>query len=67
MTYPKEDRATILEYAMLPDTAGYFTSETMQQKLGTVCEAIREAFGWEDDESIFLWEQYLAEPQADNN
>lgn len=62
MTYPKEDRAMILEYAMLPDNGGYFTSETMQRKLRTICEAIRESFGWEADARVFPWEQYLAEP-----
>ena len=59
MTYPREDRALILEYAMKDGCESYFTSPTMQNKLATVCKGIREAFGWEQVEGTFLWEQYL--------
>ena len=59
MTYPKEDRAAIMEYAMLPEGAEYFTAEVLQDKLRVMCEAIREAFGWQDVQEQFLWEQYL--------
>ena len=37
----------------------YFATETMQIKLQKICDAIREAFEWEDVEETFLWEQYL--------
>lgn len=62
MTYPKEDRARILEYATAPDNAYYFTSPTMQQKLRTLCLAIREAYDLETVTDAFLWEQYLDSP-----
>lgn len=59
MTYPKEDRARILQYAMMPYNADYFTSETMQSKLYQLCYGIREAFGWKKKDVLFPWEQYL--------
>lgn len=57
MSYPKEDRARIMEYAMLEGNEAYFTSETMHKKLDTLCKGIRKAFKLEDGE--YLWEQYL--------
>lgn len=62
MSYPKEDRARIMEYAMMPDQEDLFRSETMQRKLKTLCLGIREAFDLEDVAAPFLWEQYLTEP-----
>lgn len=62
MSYAKEDRARIMEYASNPDNAFYFSTETMQAKLRTLCEGIREAFHLEDYPEPFLWEQYLSEP-----
>lgn len=62
MTYPIEDRARILEYAMMEGNESYFTTDTMQAKLKQLCMAIREAFGWEKSQEAFLWEQYLQEP-----
>lgn len=64
MTYPTEDRATIMEYAMTEGNAAYFAATAMQSKLLRMCEAIREAFHWEDNSETFPWEQYLAEPIA---
>lgn len=64
MTYAKEDRARILEYAMAEGTGEYFTSTVMQNKLLRVCRAIRDAFRWEKDTRVFPWEQYLTEPLA---
>jgi len=58
-SYPREDRARIMEYAMLPGNDDLFHSETMQRKLHTLCLGIREAFGLETSEEVFLWEQYL--------
>ena len=64
MSFPKEDRARIMEYAMMEGNAEYFTSEIMQNKLKTLSQAIREAFGWKKSEEVFRWEQYLNEPIA---
>lgn len=62
MSFPKEDRARILEYAMMPYNEGYFTSEIMQRKLRQIGLAIREAFELEDYPEALPWEQYLQEP-----
>ncbi len=62
MTYPKEDRARIMEYATMYDTAGYFANDTMQAKLRALCIGIREAYDLEAVTYPFLWEQYLNEP-----
>lgn len=59
MSYPKEDRARIMEYAMIPGNEGYFQSLAMQSKLLALCQGIREAFGLEQYPESFLWEQYL--------
>ena len=62
MTFAKEDRATVLEYAMLPGNESCFESETMQKKLNSLCWSIRRAFRWVDAETVFPWEQYLHQP-----
>lgn len=59
MSFPKEDRARIMEYAIGEGNARYFQSETMQKKLELWCSGIREAFGLEESPETFLWEQYL--------
>ena len=59
MSFPKEDRARIMEYAMTEGNAAYFQSSTMQSKLKLLCEGIREAFGLKKSPETFLWEQYL--------
>lgn len=56
MSFPKEDRARIMQYAVTADHEEYFASKTMQKKLKTLCSGIREAFGLKD---TYLWEQYL--------
>lgn len=61
MTYPAEDRARILEYAMNPGNEGVFAAPGMQRKLQRVCAGIRESFGLTGDRGAFLWEQYLEE------
>ena len=63
MSFPKEDRARIMEYAIGEGNARYFQSETMQQKLKLWCSGIREAFGLEDSTETFLWEQYLVDSE----
>ncbi len=62
MTFPKEDRARVMEYAMKEDAGDCFTSSIMQKKLRAICKGIREAYGLKDYEQPLLWEQYLAEP-----
>lgn len=64
MSFPKEDRARILEYAMLPGQEGLFQTKIMQSKLKALCQGIREAYDLEKAEEIFLWEQYLEESLA---
>ena len=58
----KEDRARILENAMLPDNREMFQSEYMQRKLNVMCTAIREAYGLKQHSEILPWEQYLVTP-----
>lgn len=64
MSFPGEDRARIMEYAMMPDCEDYFGSELMQEKLTRLCEGIREAFEMEDKPEVLPWEVYLEEPLA---
>ena len=62
MSFAKEDRARIIEYAMQEGNEAYFTSDAMQAKLRTICKGIREAFSLKKSDKVFLWEQYLKEP-----
>lgn len=64
MTFPAEDRAAILEYAMMPNMEDYFRTEAMQNKLRRIGTGIRQAFGLKKSTDVFLWEQYLEEPLA---
>lgn len=57
MSYPKEDRARLMEYAILPGKEALFQSNTMQRKLEALCGGIREAYGLEG--TGYIWEQYL--------
>ena len=59
MSFPREDRARIFEYAMLDGMEHLFAPKTMQRKLLAVCQGIREAYGLEDSPETFPWEQYL--------
>lgn len=59
MSFPKEDRARILEFAMLPDQAHLFRPPAMQRKLKAVCTGIREAYRLDNPSGSLLWEQYL--------
>lgn len=58
MSYPKEDRATIFEYACMSDNAEYFQTKVMKEKLNRICKGIRAAYGLNKEETQFLWEQY---------
>lgn len=62
MSFPKEDRARIMEYAMMPDCESIFESDTMQQKLQQICIGIRDAFRLKKSPEVFRWEQYLKQP-----
>lgn len=64
MSFAREDRARIFEYACMDGNERFFRSATMQKKLRTLCEGIREAYDLEKSPTIFLWEQYLESPLA---
>ena len=59
MSFPKEDRARVMEYACMAGNEHYFTSAVMQKKLRTLCQGIREAYGLQSYTEPLLWEQYL--------
>ncbi len=62
MSYPKEDRARIMEYAATEGNESYFLSDTMQKKLTALCTGIREAFDLREYPNVLPWEQYLEKP-----
>lgn len=64
MSFPKEDRARILEYAMTAGHEELFQSSILQSKLKQICIGIREGFGLTDSAERYLWEQYLWSPLA---
>lgn len=64
MSFPKEDRARIMEYAMTAGSEALFAASPLQYKLKTLCEGIREAYGLEKSPETYLWEQYLVQPLA---
>ena len=59
MSFPKEDRARIMEYAMTEGNEDLFRSTHMQSKLLALSQAIRDAFDLENSPEVFRWEQYL--------
>ena len=59
MSFPMEDRARVMEYAMMEGNEAYFQSKTMQAKLKLLCLGIRTAFKMDKYEEPLLWEQYL--------
>lgn len=56
MSFPKEDRAMIMQYAVTEGNEDCFESKTMRKKLKTLCDGIRQAFKLKDE---YVWEQYL--------
>lgn len=64
MRSSKEDRARILENAMLSGKEELFRSEYMQRKLTAICQGIREAYGLRKTTEILPWERYLVTPLA---
>ncbi len=57
MTFPVEDRASLLEYAMMPGNQEVFESKHMQKKLKRLKTGLREAFDLEEES--YPWERYL--------
>lgn len=64
MSFPKEDRARIMEYACNEGNKEFFATVTMQKKLKQLCMGIRKAFGLQKSTEVYLWEQYLDTPIA---
>lgn len=64
MSFPKEDRARIMEFAVQEGQEEVFASEAMQKKLRTLCRGIRSAFGLGGSSEVFRWERYLQTPLA---
>lgn len=62
MSFPKEDRARIMECAMSPGNEDLFRCPILQQKLRTMCVGIREAFGLQKSSQELAWEEYLWMP-----
>lgn len=58
----KEDRARVLENALLQGNQELFRSEYMQRKLRAMCTGIREAYGLKKHPEALPWEQYLVTP-----
>lgn len=64
MTSITEDRSRLFWYAIKPDNAQMFQSETMQAKLVLLCKGIRDAWRLERKTDIYPWEQHLNESIA---
>jgi hypothetical protein len=64
MSFPVEDRASIMACAMTEGAKSCFESGTMQKKLSVLCEGIRTAFELKESTEIFPWEVYLETPLA---
>ena len=62
MSFPKEDRARILENAMTEGNEELFRCPILQEKLKTMCVGIREAFGLKKYSQALAWESYLWNP-----
>lgn len=59
MSYAKEDRARIFEYACISGNEELFKAPVLQEKLRRICKGIREVFHLENSEIELPWEQYL--------
>lgn len=64
MSFPKEDRARLFEYAMAEGNAALFSASPLQYKLRQLCQGIREAYGLRKHPESLPWEQYLNQPLA---
>ena len=67
MSFPSEDRAQLFAAAILAGNEELFESDALQDKLTLLCEAIREAYGMDDNPDMLPWEQYLDTPLAKTN
>lgn len=59
MSFPREDRARVFEYAMLSGQESLFREKILQEKLSALCLGIRDAYGLKKWEEALPWEQYL--------
>ena len=59
MSYAKEDRARLFEYAMTAGHEALFSSPNLQHKLQQLCTGLREGFGLKQYQDALPWEQYL--------
>lgn len=59
MSYAKEDRARIFEYACMPGNEELFKAPVLQEKLRRICKGIRDVFHLGQAEVELPWEQYL--------
>lgn len=64
MTYPREDREIIMEYAMMDGNEELFAAPYLQAKLVSMCMAIRDAYNMEESPETLPWERYLQTPIA---
>ena len=55
MTFPKEDRATIFEYACMPGNEEIFKSAAIQKKLQRICRIKRKRFGSGCFGTVSIW------------
>lgn len=60
-SFPHEDRARIMEYAVMEPQlqTGYFESEPLRDKLQYICDKIRDGFDTTDWPEQTIWEQCL--------
>lgn len=54
-----DDRGRLFLYAITEGNEDIFQSVTMQAKLLTLCQGIRDAWSWEKKTDVYPWEQYL--------
>lgn len=59
---PAEDRARYFVEALTPNNEDFFDGWYAQEKLYTLCRAVRRAFGYRYYEAELPWEQYLDDP-----
>ena len=59
MSYAKEDRSTVFEYACAEGSEEVFSCPILQGKLQQICMGIREAFGLNNSNITLPWEQYI--------
>lgn len=64
MSFPKEDRARLFEYAMVSGSEALFAASPLQYKLKTLCQGIREAYGLKSYPEVLPWEHYLLQSLA---